>query len=57
MKNVLPGYRSMFGDVTEKELKTIQAAGRELEKRFLQFQKRRGYYDQTNKNTSKKGVM
>ena len=46
----------MFGNVTEKELETIQAAGRELEKRFLQFQKRRGY-NQTDKNTSKKGVM
>ena len=48
MKNVLRGYQSMFGDITEKELETIQAAGRELEKTFLQFQTRRGY-DQTEK--------
>ena len=43
MKNVLRGYRSMFGNITEKELETIQAATKDFEKACERFQKRKAY--------------
>lgn len=52
MKNVLRGYQSIFGDITEKELDTIQAAGKDFKKACERFQKRKAYTAEKQKENN-----
>lgn len=52
MKNVLPGYQSMFGNITEKELETIQAAAKDFKEVCKRFQKRKAYTAEKQKENN-----